>query len=455
MSDTKLLIVEDNDGLREQMFWALQEHYTVLQASSTSECMNVFEREKPKMVCLDMGLDNIPTRGLEVIDQVLAIDRLAKIVVITAHTSETLGSDAIERGAFDYLRKPVDIDELKVILARAERILTMEKTDEVPKEASLESQPGFEMVGESRAMKKVFEMVKRLSGAEVNVLVTGESGTGKEVCARAIHFHSMRKDQPFVPINCSAIPETLLESELFGYTKGAFTGANSDKRGLIEAANGGTLFLDEIGDMPKHLQAKLLRFIEDQRFQRLGDVTFLQANVRIIAATNRQVTGDDQQGGLRTDLYYRLSEFEINLPPLRDRQNDIVLLAERIIDRNRTRFGQPKLKLSSRARQLLLSYSWPGNVRELENKLNRAAISCLNQTIEPDDLQLTESSLTNLSFKDARNMFEKNFLVNVLKYAQYNVSEAARSAGLSRPTLYDMMRRHGITIKANPTVQMD
>jgi len=445
----KLLIVEDNEGLREQMKWALCDAYSIVEADTTQSSLDLFRQNGCEVVCLDMGLDNIPDRGLYVIDELIKIDRTVKIVVITAHTSETLGKEAIAHGAFDYLRKPVDIDELKVILARAVRLSALEEPLQNVTTDPAKFQNDFNMIGECAAMRKIFDAIQRLAQTDVNVLITGESGTGKEVCARAVHYQSQRRDAPFVPINCGAIPETLLESELFGYAKGAFTGATTNKKGLIESADNGTLFLDEIGDMPKHLQAKLLRFLEDQKYQRLGEVTICQANVRVIAATNRAVAAGDNSQYIRSDLYYRLSEFEIHLPPLRDRELDVVLLAQSIIQKNRERFSMPRLRLSKRTEQVLLQYTWPGNVRELENKLSRAAITCANQTIEPEDLQLPADSFKKFSLKEAKDLFEKNFIVNALRHAQYNIAATAENIGVSRPTLYDMIKKHGISINSD------
>lgn len=442
----KLLLVEDNQGLREQMKWALSETYDVHEAGTAQECRDLFERFSPRLICLDMGLDNEPTRGLDLIDELLTLDRHAKIIVITAHTSETLGTQAIAKGAFDFLKKPVDIDELTVLLGRASRILGLETQPGAETGDGIPSQPQFEMIGSSDPMKRIFELIGKLAQTEVNVLITGDSGTGKELCARAIHYHSERRNKPFVPINCGAIPETLLESELFGYAKGAFTGANTDKVGLIESANGGTLFLDEIGDMPKLLQVKLLRFIEDQSFQRVGDARAYRADVRIVAATNKKNLDREDNDAMRTDLYYRLSEFEIHLPVLKERGDDVLLLARKIVERNRTKFNMPKLKISGRAETTLRQYTWPGNVRELENKLSRAAITCVNQVIEAEDLHLSASSFANLSFKDAKNMFEKEFVTNALKHSNFVISGTAKNLGISRPTLYDLMKKHGIEV---------
>jgi two-component system NtrC family response regulator len=446
----KLLIVEDNTALREQMKWALNAEYKVLEADSSAACASAVKREKPECICLDMGLDNIPDKGLEIIDAVLSINRLTKIIVITANTSETLGAEAIRRGAFDFLKKPVDIDQLKVILSRAQRLLSFQA---LPPEnetgPGIESAPSQYIIGKCENMLRIFDLVRKLGQTEVNVLITGESGTGKEVCARAIHFNSGRRAEPFVPINCGAIPETLLESELFGYMKGAFTGANTDKKGLIESAENGTLFLDEIGDMPKNLQVKLLRFIEDQKYQPLGSTMLLSSNVRIIAATHSTHIADAEKGVLRSDLYYRLSEFEIHLPPLRERGDDVLFLAEKVIERNREKFNLPRLALSSRAQKSLQHYTWPGNVRELENKLSRAAILCANQIIEPEDLQLGTISDFSMGLKEARDQFEKEYIQRALQKTDFVISAAAELLGISRPTLYDMIKKYGIAVKEN------
>ncbi len=442
----KLLLVEDNVGLREQMKWALGNEYEVSEAETLDSALREYRQEKPQIVCLDMGLENKPERGLEIIDAVLTEDRNAKIVVITSNTSSDLGTRAVERGAFDYLNKPVDIDELRVILQRAVRIAALEKPTDTVVAAGLPTDQDFLMIGRSEPMRKIFDLIRKLAGNDVSVLITGESGTGKELCARSIHYHSKRKNSIFVPINCGSIPASLMESELFGYVRGAFTGAVSDKMGLIESANHGTLFLDEIGEMPLQLQVKLLRFLQDQKLQRIGETVFRNLSVRIIAATNRTNLSEKDNGVMRTDLYYRLSEFEIYMPPLRDRKDDIPSLAQAIIERNRVKFSSPRLRLSKRAERLLENYSWPGNVRELENKLNRASITCQGQVIENEDLELSETAFTIMSYRDARQMFDRNFLLNALKQAKSNISLAAKVTGLTRPTLYDMMKKNGITV---------
>lgn len=449
-----ILVVDDNVGLREQMKWALSSDFSVHEAGTAEECLETFARVRPNVVLLDMGLDNIPEKGLELIDSLLLEERTTKIIVITANTSDTLGPESVKRGAFDFLVKPVDIDRLSVIIDRAFRMLSLEIKSDAVETDSLPIGSEVSMIGTSDSMQRIYELIRRLSQTDVGVLIGGESGTGKELCARAIHYHSNRRNNAFVPINCGAIPENLIESELFGYVKGAFTGANSDKAGLLELADGGTLLLDEIGEMPKHLQVKLLRFLEDQKVQRLGDTQLRNVDVRIIAATNyKQIDDNGSQRGLRSDLYYRLSEFQIDLPPLRERDRDVLLIAQSIIDRLRTRFALQKLSLSPRAEQALLHYSWPGNVRELENKLSRAAITCSSQIIEPEDLSLSASDTSNISLKHARNMFERDYIINLLRQTTFNMSEAARIAGISRPTLYDMIKKHSIELHKETTLK--
>ncbi|HLV33255.1 MAG TPA: sigma-54 dependent transcriptional regulator [Chitinispirillaceae bacterium] len=451
-----LLIVDDNNGLREQMKWAFSSDYTVYEAGDSNECMRLVEQYKPQIVLLDMGLDNIPDKGLELIDLIIEIERTTKIVVITANTSDLLGPESVRRGAFDYLVKPVDIDNLLVVVERALRIKALEKIDigSAKNEGKLQIESNIFMIGASEPVLRIFELIPRIAETDVNVLITGESGTGKDLCARAIHYHSKRCNGAFVPINCGAIPENLIESELFGYVKGAFTGANTDKTGLLEIAHEGTLLLDEIGEMPKNLQVRLLRFLEDQKVQRLGGTELRKVDVRVVAATNAiDITNQSSQRGLRNDLFYRLSEFQIDVPPLRNRGNDILLIANSVVERYRTKFGLNKLSLSLRAENALLHYSWPGNVRELENKLSRAAITCVNQIIEPEDLLLSASSATDLTLKEARDVFEREFLINVLRQVNFNISDAARIAGVSRPTIYDLLKKHSITLDKETTIK--
>lgn len=440
----KLLIVEDNADLRENMRWALKPYYIISEAETVEQCIEVFTSIRPDVVCLDMGLNNIPDGGLALIDKLILTDRHSKIIVITANTSSAIGPDSVKRGAYDFFNKPIDIEELRRTIDRALRIRSFELLAGEASSSelrSLLSDNGFMLIGQSNAMLRVFDFIQKLSQTDVNVLITGESGTGKELCARAVHYHSNRRANNFVPINCGAIPENLIESELFGYEKGAFTGATADKEGLIESAEGGTLLLDEIGEMPKNMQVKLLRFLEDQQVQRVGGTTFKKVNVRIIAATNRKNL-DSESSALREDLYYRLSEFQIDIPALRERGDDVILISNHLIEKYRIKFNKARLQLSPRSEMVLKGYSWPGNVRELENKLSRASITCINDCIEPEDLQLnTKKQFSSLNYKDARDMFDKEFLSALLQVCGDNISEAAKISGVSRPTLYAMMKK--------------
>jgi two-component system NtrC family response regulator len=447
---TKLILVEDDAGLRDQLKWALRENYEVLEADSFETAKSLADERGSPLVCLDLGLEGGSDRGLEMIDVILSADRTAKIIVIAGGSDGAQAREAIRRGAFDVLEKPVDLGKLGSSLERALRLRSLEsEPDDPPSWTPVADHQA--MLGESPPMKTLFATLHRLAQTDVNVLITGESGTGKELCARAIHEGGPRARHAFVPIHCGAIPETLLESELFGYAKGAFSGADEDKAGLIETAHRGTLFLDEIGEMPPALQVKLLRFLQDKRLQRLGENKSRVLDVRVIAATNQPVlTGED--GVLRGDLYYRLSEFEVRVPPLRERGRDVLALSEAILARNRTRFGRPRLRLSSRAEKALLAHGWPGNVRELENRLNRASIVAEGNVIEDADLELDGSGDATQSYREARKQFEKNLLLNALRRANGNVSLAARTVGVTRPTFYDMMRKTGIWVRTEAKV---
>jgi len=450
---TRLILVEDDAGLRDQLKWALREHFEVLEADSPAAAKALAAEGGASIVCLDLGLEGHAERGLEAIDAILSADRAAKVIVITDPSDGASAREAVRRGAFDFLAKPLDVGKLEASLERAIRLRSLEnESDESPSWTPVAADRP--MLGESEPMKALFATLHRLAQTDVNVLITGESGTGKELCARAIHEGGQRARHPFVPIHCGAIPETLLESELFGYVQGAFSGAEEDKPGLIETAHRGTLFFDEIGDMPPALQVKLLRFLQDKRLQRIGESKSRVLDVRIIAATNRPIlTGSD--GALRSDLYYRLSEFEVRVPALRERGRDVLILAESILEKNRARFGRPRLRLSSRAEKALLAHGWPGNVRELENRLNRASIVAEGNVIEDADLELDGSGDATQSYREARRQFEKNLLLTALRRANGNVSLAARTVGVTRPTFYDMMRKTGIWVRTEAKVNGD
>ncbi len=468
-----LLIVEDDPGLREQLKWAFCEAFDVMESDSLETTLQRFrESEGPTLVCLDMGLEGKPDKGLEIIDALLGIDRACKIVAVTASTDESLGRESIRRGAFDYLRKPADPDALRVLFDRALRIRELE---EEPSWKPASPAPGGSapdghetaMIGESEAMKRVFGVLRRLAPAEVDVLISGESGTGKELCARILHRQGARREGPFVSVNLAAIPEHAQEAELFGTTA-----PGEEKAGLLESADRGTLFLDGIGEMSASLQASLLRFLKERRIRREGDSRGRVLDVRVVAGLRKPQSGTQEaspsavraeaggpkpeSGGARLDarseLYRRLAEFEIAMPPLRERGRDALLIAHTLVERNRPRFSQPRLRLSSRAEKLILSHAWPGNVRELENCINRASLSCRNQVIEEPDLQVGDAGGAIFNYREQRRLFERNLLLNALRRTGGNVSLAARTMGVTRPTFYDMMKKSGVTLRVESKV---
>ena len=444
MKKSNLLLIEDDEGFREQLKWALCEHYHILEADTLAKSLRVFKRERPAVVCLDMNLENRSRRGLDIIDALMSLNPKVKILVITGSGNREFGEKAIEKGASDYLTKPVDLDELKVLLSRAFRVSSLEQSKTLPDTSPAELDKPT-ILGESKEIKELLDHIERLSHAKVSVLIIGESGTGKELCALAIHEQSPRKDHPFVPINCGAIPESLIESELFGFVKGAFTGANTDKMGLIASAHQGTLFLDEIGEMPLNLQVKLLRFLEDEKVQRVGEVGLQKVDVRIIAATNKMHSLAGESGALRSDLYYRLSECEIYIPPLRERDRDVLRIAENLIQKNRIDFNLPKLTICQGAQDALMKYDWPGNIRELKNKINRATVNCKDQVIKEKDLDLPQETRNRRSRRQKNRTSGKNVVLAALKMTNYNISETAKKMGISRPTLYSLIRKHNIS----------
>ena len=444
----KLLIVEDEEEIRTQMKWALMQEYEVLVAEDRKGVAEIVKNEHPLVATLDLGLPPRPTEveeGFLALSEMLAIDPLLKVIVITAHGERQHALHTISQGAYDFFVKPVRIDELKILLHRAFYLSHIEREYRELKQGALgESFDG--MIGASPEMEKIYASIRKVSTTEVPVLIVGESGTGKELVARAIHRRSPRKDGPFVVINCGAIPETLLESELFGHEKGAFTGAHIQRRGRIEAAQGGTLFLDEIGELTLPLQVKLLRFLQEQKIERVGGREEISVDARVLAASNRDLTKAAAEGSFREDLYYRIGVVVISMPPLRDRQGDIPLLGIALLHRYT---AETKRNISGFTPQALLgleSHSWPGNVRELENRIKRAVIMAEGIKITPEDLELVSpyARYGGGKLKEAREALEKDLITRVLKSKNGNLSQAAADLGISRPTLYELMQKLGI-----------
>jgi two-component system NtrC family response regulator len=444
----RLLVVDDDEDIRTQMKWALTEGYEVSTASNREEATAAFRDQPPQVVLLDLGLPPHPnesTEGLLALSEMLEQDRMTKVIIISGQTEKENALKAIGDGAYDFLGKPINTDELKIILGRAFHVARLEREyREMEQRLGSDSFEG--MLGTSPGMQKVFSSIRKVATTDAPVLILGESGTGKEVAAQAIHNRSTRKDGPFVAINCSAIPESLLESELFGHEKGAFTGAHQQRKGRFEMASGGTLFLDEIGELPASIQVKLLRFLQEQIVERVGGRTQIQIDTRVIAATNADLKATMADGSFREDLYYRLAVVVIQIPPLVERGDDVELLARAFLKRFAADAGSDITGFNQQALTRLKSHDWPGNVRELENRVKRALIMAEGRQITQADLELGRATAhAGLTLKEAREEVERELVQSALRRNQGKISRAASSLGVSRPTFYELMDKLGIT----------
>lgn len=450
----KLLIIDDNEEIRKQLKWGLGKDYSLLLAKNANEAVSVFKKNRPKVVTLDLGLPpkpEVPDEGFKCLDEMLRLQATTKVIVITGNDDRENALRAVQSGAYDYYQKPVDLKELKVIIDRALHLYNIEEENR-SLHSVLESKGGLEgMVGQCPEMLQVFSTIRKIASSDVPVLVVGESGTGKELVAQAVHAMSLKKEGPFVPINCGAIPENLLESELFGHEKGAFTGAHTQVQGKFEYANGGTLFLDEIGELPASLQVKLLRFLQEKSVQRVGGREDIHVDSRIIAATNIDISKAITEGRFREDLYYRIGVITINIPPLRERQGDIMLLSTLFLRRFSEELGKKLKGFAPSSIELLESYDWPGNVRELENRIQRAVIMSESTLIEPHDLAFSEVQngrrdvpLYGVTLREARDRVEREKILYAVNKHGGNIARAAKELGISRPTLYDLAKKHGL-----------
>jgi len=445
----KLLIVDDDEEIRTQMKWALAKDYEVTLAEDRTSAVEAFRAAQPPVVLLDLGLPphpSNPEEGLAVLSDLLQQDRLVKVVIISGQGEKENAMHAIGAGAYDFLSKPVDMEELKFLLKRAFHVAHLER--EYAKMQQALGGDSFEgMMGASSQMRPIFETIRKVATTDAPVLILGESGTGKEMVARAIHQRSHNKDGPFVAINCSAIPETLLESELFGHEKGAFTGAHMQRKGRIETAEGGTLFLDEIGEIPLPLQVKLLRFLQEQTIERVGGRQEIHIATRVVAATNADLRKVMAAGAFREDLFFRLAVVQMTLPPLRDRETDIRLLAQYFLNRFAAQVNKPNLAFDPDAIRALNRHGWPGNVRELENCIRRAVIMAEGRRLKAADLELNVSGLgpNIVTLKDAREALERQMLTQALKKHGGKIAPAAAELGLSRPTIYELMEKLGVS----------
>lgn len=467
----KLLIVDDNAKIRKQLEWGLGQSYRLLFAEDRIEALSVFQLHKPQAVLLDLGLppdDMVVDEGFRTLEEMLEIAPSSKIIVVTGQDNRAYARRAVQLGAYDFYSKPIELSELQIILQRTFQLAQLEEENRQLHAKSFKQQALAGLFGQSHSMLEVFATVRKVASSTVPVLLVGESGTGKEMVARAIHALSQRRSELFQPINCSSIPETLLESELFGHEKGAFTGAFCRVRGKLEFADNGTLLLDEIGEMPPALQIKLLRFLQERVLQRVGGRYDIPVDVRVIAATNINVEEAVADGRIREDLYYRLGVITIALPPLRERGDDITLLAHLFLRQYAAEYNKRVRSFSSHAIRIMLDYNWPGNVRELENKVKRAVVMTDGPVIEPtslgfdvvseeegqssDDFQEKQVCIiAGETLYEARADVERKMILSTFEREQ-NIVRTARSLGVSRPTLYDLMKKHNIlmTTQAHP-----
>jgi two-component system NtrC family response regulator len=445
----KLLIVDDDDEIRTQMKWALAQDYEILQAGDRTTAVEQFRTARPLVVLLDLGLPPnpaTPEEGLAVLSELLGLNPLAKIVIVSGQGEKGNALRAIGAGAYDFLGKPVDMTDLKLLLKRCFHVAQLEREyREMQKRLQGDVFDGI--LGTSPAMQAVFDSIRKVATVDAPVLILGESGTGKEMTARAIHNRSARKEGPFIAINCSAIPETLIESELFGHEKGAFTGAHTQRKGRIESSAGGTLFLDEIGEIPLPIQVKLLRFLQERCIERVGGRQEIPVETRVIAATNADLKKGMTEGTFREDLFYRLAVVQITLPALRSREGDILFLAQSFLQQFSSESGKSGLTFSPEAIRAIQRHNWPGNVRELQNRVRRAVIMGGEKRLSAQDLELTApngSSRTGSTLKDAREALERELLQQALHKHGGKITAAASELGISRPTFYELMEKLGI-----------
>jgi two-component system NtrC family response regulator len=444
-----LLVVEDDEGLQRQLKWAY-DGYRVVAATDRASAIEALRLHEPAVVTLDLGLPPDPDgtdEGFATLSEILKLKPDTKVIVASGHGARESALRAISLGAYDFYRKPLDIDELGLIVARAFHLHGIESENR-----RLETSGGNAVLGSiisaAPEMLKVARTIERVANANVSVMLLGASGTGKELLARAVHDKSGRAKGEFVAINCAAIPENLLEAELFGYERGAFTGAVKTVPGKIEMAQGGTLFLDEVGDIPLPLQVKLLRFLQERVIERIGGRQPIAVDTRIVCATHQDLDAMTADGRFREDLYYRLAEIVVKIPALGERPGDAVLLARHFVNRFAREMGSKVQGLSTEAIAAIDAYSWPGNVRELENRMKRAVIMADGKLLAAEDLDLpgtAEEEPAAINLRAARETADRRAIRQAMSRTENNISGAAKLLGVSRPTLYDLLKQYQLT----------
>jgi two-component system NtrC family response regulator len=441
----KILVVDDDLGIQKQLKWSFS-GYDVIFAEDRSSAIAQLRRYEPKVVTLDLGLPPDPsnaTEGLATLEEILALAPQTKVIVVTGNNDKKNALKAVNLGAYDFYQKPIDSDTIQILVSRAINLFNLEMEN---RHLSAVAPSMDKIIGQSEGLLAASRKAERIAQTDISTLLLGESGTGKEVFARSIHEHSLRKDKAFVAINCASIPENLLESELFGYEKGAFTGANKTTPGKIETAQNGTLFLDEIGDMPIGLQAKMLRFLQERVIERVGGRSEIPVNIRVICATHRDIPSMVAEQTFREDLFYRVGEISIIIPPLRDRDNDVVLLAKTFLVQYNEEFKTKIKGFSDSAIKAMKQHKWPGNIRELQNKLKSAVIMAEGTHIQAEDLSLLVRddgpSIDILNLREVREQAESRAIRNAFLVAEHNMSKTAELLGVTRPTLYSLIEKY-------------
>ena len=446
MDSMTMLIIDDEPGVRSSLKGVLEdEGFQVFTAASGEEGLEELDKVKPDMVLLDVlmpaGID-----GIETLRRIKASESNAAVMMISGHGTIEMAVTAMELGALDFVEKPLSVDR---ILIRLNQALDRKKLQEENVLLRQEQDERYQMIGESPVMREMAAQIRQVASTNSRVLITGENGTGKELAARAIHRNSKRNRQPFVQVNCAAIPAELIESELFGHEKGSFTGAIASTQGKFQQANDGTILLDEIGDMSVLTQSKVLRVLEEQKFTKVGGKNTISVDVRVIAATNKDLHAEVQEGKFREDLFYRLNVIPIHVPPLRERLEDIPLLATYFMNRFCRENGKREKNISQEAMGFLQAYGWPGNVRELRNLIERLVIMIPADVIEasdlPDGLAEQQMSVSALTLREARTEFESKFILEALKRNDWNISETARQLGIERTNLHRKIKQHNIS----------